>query len=199
MKIWWTSHLSKHEHHRLYPWWWTSHLTVMLHRRVSVPRPSVWTLSWACGPAHRHAPLATAYTVYQKKREIFPFASTAAFPTPTPRPPWLLLLLCHAAPLLLLLFHAPAPPLLTLLLLLFRASARLLLLLLRCLPRPTTPTGVASARRSVGPRCGSPPASPPAMAVTRRAPMQTAEEATRGYDACCKCYNSNVSVEVCCK
>jgi hypothetical protein len=131
----------------------------MLHRRVSVPRPSVRML--VVGPVDSPTGLLLSprQTRFIKKEGRFPHSHRSQhFPPPHHSRPLLLRLL-------LLLFHAPAPPLLTLLLLLFRASAQLLLLLLRCLPRPTTPTDTASSRRSVGARGGSPPASPPAMAT----------------------------------
>jgi hypothetical protein len=120
--------------------------------------------SWACEPAYRPAPLTMANTVYKKRGMFSSFTSAATFPTSHhSRPGSGSCFVCSCS-------SSTRPPraLLTLLLLLFRASARLLLLLLRCLPRPTTPTGTASARRSVGPQGGSPPALPPAMATVTR-------------------------------
>jgi hypothetical protein len=147
-----------------------------------------------------HSPIGT----------VSPFASpasAAAFPTPAPRPPWLLLR--HAAPLLLLLFCAPDPPLLMLLLLC--ALALLLLPLLLFLfhmrrpaapaPLPALPDDAASAMRSTRP-CVE--ALRPCLLLTAavRRRLDVDVEGGRTEIRCIlQVYNSNVSVflEVCCK
>jgi hypothetical protein len=106
-------------------------------------------------------------------------------------------LLLPPASLLLLLFYALAP-----------------LLLLRHPPRPMTPIGASRARRSAGPWCGSPPASPPATAA---APAADGGGHTRircmlqvyisnALEVCCKCFIHMLDVayvamvvHVCCK
>jgi hypothetical protein len=74
-------------------------------------------------------------------------------------------------------------------------------LLLRCQPRPTMPTGAASARRSVGPWRGSPLALPPVTTEARRCLNADGGGGHTAIRCMLQMYNSNVFVvlEVCCK
>jgi hypothetical protein len=134
----------------------------MLHRRVSVPRPSVRML--LVGPVDPPTGLLLSpwQTRFIKKEGCFPHSHR-----PQHFPPHTTAALAPALCFVCSCSSSTRPPraLLTLLLLLFRVS------------------GIASC-------------------YGYGDPMQTAEKAAPGYDACCKCYNSNVSVEpveVCCK